>query len=56
MCTFKGTKYLLQAKKGAGGLAYHMYLESDIDFRNVLGEVGVNPATGTFNGAVPKLF
>jgi len=56
VCTFKGTKYLLQPKKGAGGLAFHMYLMTDTDFRNVVGEVGVNPGTGTFNGAVPKLF
>jgi hypothetical protein len=54
VCKFKGTSYLLQPKNG--GLAYHMYLESDIDFRNAVGEVGVNPATGNFNGAVPKLF
>jgi hypothetical protein len=54
VCKFKGTSYLLQPKNG--GLADHMYLESDIDFRNAVGEVGVNPATGNFNGAVPKLF
>ena len=56
VCTFKGTKYLLQPKKGAGGLAFHMYLMTDTDFRNVVGEVGVNPGTGNFNGAVPKIY
>jgi hypothetical protein len=56
VCTFKGTKYLLQPKKGAGGLAFHMYLMTDTDFRNVVGEVGVNPGTGNFNGAVPKMY
>jgi hypothetical protein len=54
VCRFKGISYLLQPTNG--GLAYHMYLESDIDFRKVVGEVGINPATGTFNGAVPKIF
>jgi hypothetical protein len=56
VCTFRGVKYLLQPKKGAGGLAFHMYLMTDTDFRNVVGEVGVNPGTGNFNGAVPKIF
>ena len=56
VCTFQGKKYLLQPKKGAGGLAFHMYRDEDTDFRNVVGEVGVNPATGTFIGAVPKIF
>jgi hypothetical protein len=56
VCKFKGISYLLQPKKGAGGLAYYMYLITDTDFRNVVGEVGINPATLTFNGAVPKIY
>jgi hypothetical protein len=32
-----------------------MFVMTDTDFRNVVGEVGINPATGNFNGAVPRL-
>jgi hypothetical protein len=56
VCTYRGIKYLLQPKKGAGGLAFNMYLMTDTDFRNVVGEVGVNPGTGNLNGAVPKVY
>lgn len=55
VCTFQGVRYLLQPKPDAGGLAFNMYAMADTDFRNKLGEVGINPATGNFNGAIPKL-
>jgi hypothetical protein len=55
VCVFGNVRYLLQPKPGAGGLAFNMYLMQDVDFRNKVGEVGINPATGNFNGAVPKL-
>jgi hypothetical protein len=55
VCTFQGVRYLLQPKPNAGGLAFNMYAMADTDFRNKLGEVGINPATGNFNGAIPKL-
>lgn len=55
VCTFQGVRYLLQPKPGAGGLAFNMYHMEDDDYRNKVGEVGINPATGNFNGAVPKL-
>jgi len=55
VCTFQGVRYSLQSKPGAGGLAFNMYRMEDTDFRNKVGEVGINPATGNFNGAIPKL-
>jgi hypothetical protein len=55
VCSFKGVRYLLQPKPGAGGLAFNMYNMEDNDFRNKVGELGINPATGNFNGAVPRL-
>jgi hypothetical protein len=55
VCTYKKERYLLQPKKDAGGLVFNMFLYTDTDFRNVVGEVGTNPATGTFKGAVPRL-
>jgi hypothetical protein len=55
VCSFQGVRYSLQSKPGAGGLAFNMYIMEDTDFRNKVGEVSINPATGNFNGAVPKL-
>jgi hypothetical protein len=55
VCSFQGVRYSLQSKPGAGGLAFNMYRMEDTDFRNKVGEVSINPATGNFNGAVPKL-
>jgi hypothetical protein len=55
VCSFKGVRYLLQPKPGAGGLSFNMYNMEDTDFRNKVGELGINPATGNFNGAVPRL-
>jgi hypothetical protein len=55
VCTFRKERYLLQPKKNAGGLVFNMFVETDTDFRNVVGEVGINPATGNFKGSVPVL-
>ena len=55
VCSFKDKRYLLQPKPLSGGLAFNMYDMEDTDFRNKVGELSVNPATGNFNGAVPRL-
>jgi hypothetical protein len=52
---YKGIEYLLKTKKGSGGLVFEMFGMADDTFRKVLGEIAVNPATGTFKGSKPEL-
>jgi hypothetical protein len=51
--TWKGAEYLLRTKKGSGGLVFDMFRREDDAFRSVIGEIAINPATGTFKGTVP---
>ena len=53
---YKGVQYLLLAKKGSGGLLFEMFAMSDDTFRRPLGEMAINPGTGTFKGSIPKIF
>ena len=53
---YKGVEYLLRSKKGSGGLIFEMFAMSDDTFRTPLGEISVNPGTGTFKGSKPALF
>jgi hypothetical protein len=50
---FKGIEYLLKAKKGSGGLVFEMFATTDDRFRSALGELAINPGTGTFKGSKP---
>jgi len=50
---WKGVEYLLRAKKGSGGLSFDMFRREDDAYRTVIGEIAINPATGTFKGSAP---
>jgi hypothetical protein len=50
---YKGLQYLLRAKKGSGGLTFEMFDMTDDQFKKVLGEISINPGTGTFKGSKP---
>ena len=50
---WKGTEYLLSPKKGSGGLVFNMYRREDDALKTILGEISINPATGTFKGSAP---
>ncbi len=52
---YKGIQYLLRAKKGTGGLTFEMFDMTDDQFRKVLGEISINPGTGTFKGSKPEM-
>ena len=52
---YKGVEYLLRTKKGSGGLTFEMFAMSDDTFKNPLGEISINPGTGTFKGSIPTL-
>ena len=52
---YKGVEYLLKAKKGSGGLVFELFGMADDTFKKVLGEMSINPATGTFKGSRPIL-
>jgi hypothetical protein len=51
---WKGVEYLLQSKKGSGGLVFNMFATTDDRFTKVLGEISINPGTGTFKGSKPE--
>jgi hypothetical protein len=51
---WKGIEYLLRPKKGSGGLSFDMFATTDDRFRKVLGEISINPGTGTFKGSTPE--
>jgi hypothetical protein len=53
---YKGIEYLLKSKKGSGGLTFEMFAMSDDTFRSPLGEIDINPGTGTFKGSKPRTF
>jgi hypothetical protein len=53
---YKGIEYLLRSKKGSGGLVFQMYSKTDDTFKRPMGELSINPGTGTFKGSVPKIF
>jgi hypothetical protein len=53
---FRGVEYLLQPKKGSGGLIFVMFGKGDDTFKKPLGEIPINPATGTLAGSRPKLY
>jgi hypothetical protein len=50
---WKGVEYLLQSKKGSGGLVFNMFATTDDRFTKVLGEISINPGTGDFKGSKP---
>lgn len=50
---YKGIEYLLRTKKGSGGLIFEMFGMADDTFRKPLGEISINPGTGTFKGSKP---
>ncbi len=52
---YKGVEYLLKSKKGSGGLTFEMFAMSDDTFKTPLGEISVNPGTGTFKGSKPEM-
>lgn len=51
---YRGVEYLLKTKKGSGGLAFEMFGMADDAFKKPLGEISINPGTGTFKGSVPQ--
>jgi hypothetical protein len=53
---WKGVSYLMYPKKGSGGLVYSLYALADDRFKKPLGEIAINPATGTFKGSAPVIF
>ena len=52
---YKGVEYLLRTKKGSGGLTFEMFATTDDRFTRPLGEISINPGTGTFKGSKPTL-
>lgn len=50
---YKGVEYLLRSKKGSGGLVFELFGMADDMFKKVLGEIAINPGTGTFKGSKP---
>ena len=52
---YKGIEYLLKTKKKSGGLVFEMFATTDDRFTKTLGEIAVNPATGTFKGSKPEM-
>ena len=52
---YKGVEYLLRPKSGLGGLVFEMFAFKDDKFKNPLGEITINPLTGTFKGSKPVM-
>jgi hypothetical protein len=50
---FSGVEYLMNPKKGSGGLIFELFAKTDDRLTKPLGEISVNPATGTFKGSKP---
>jgi len=50
---YKGVEYLLRPKKGSGGLVFELFGMADDTFKKALGEMAINPGTGTFKGSKP---
>jgi hypothetical protein len=52
---WKGVEYLLGPKKGSGGLIFELYGMADDKLTKPLGELTINPGTGTFKGSKPVM-
>ena len=52
---YKSIEYLLRTKKGSGGLTFEMFATTDDRFTRPLGEISLNPGTGTFKGSKPEM-
>jgi hypothetical protein len=52
---YKGVQYLLRTKRGSGGLTFEMFGMADDQFKTPLGEISINPGTGTFKGSAPVM-
>jgi hypothetical protein len=50
---FSGVEYLMNPKKGSGGLIFELFAKTDDRLKTPIGEISVNPATGTFKGSKP---
>jgi hypothetical protein len=50
---WEGVEYLLYPKPKSGGLVFNLYARADDTLRNPLGEIAVNPATGTLDDSEP---
>ena len=50
---WKGVEYFLAPKEGAGGLIFNLYMMTDKERKRPVGEMAINPATGTFKGSHP---
>jgi hypothetical protein len=50
---WKGVQYLISPKKGSGGLLFEMFAMIDDKLTKPLGEIAINPGTGTFKGSAP---
>jgi hypothetical protein len=48
-----GVEYMLVTKPNSGGLTFQMFSRVDDSLKNPLGEISINPATGTFKGSAP---
>ena len=48
---YKGVEYLIYPKPESGGLVFQLFARGDDRFRQPLGEVTINPVTGTFKGS-----
>ena len=48
-----GIEYMLVTKPNSGGLTFQMFSRVDDALKNPLGEIAINPATGTFKGSAP---
>jgi hypothetical protein len=48
-----GVEYMLVTKPNSGGLTFQMFSRVDDALKNPLGEIAINPATGTFKGSAP---
>ncbi len=52
---YKGVEYLLRPKLDSGGLVLEMFSFKDDKFKMPLGEITVNPLTGTLRGSKPRM-
>ena len=50
---WKNIEYLLSPKKGSGGLVFELFAMTDDKLTKSLGEISINPGTGTFKGSKP---
>jgi len=50
---FKGVEYFIAPKPGSGGLIFNIHMMADKELKQPVGEIAINPATGTFKGSLP---